>query len=244
MYDLVDVFHIVIGPSDIGGSFSQPEDHESERILSRLDDPLRKVRIVGSGCWKSKDDMTKLAAQDLDVDVIIQLDADEFWPRETFEAAIAAIAAGSDRVSAPHHIFWGDCQHVCERVDEASATTIYFAPTRTFRKFDNATLKHFQSVFVSHKTSLPIGLSIAALGVSTPIWHFGWIGRERVNRKFRFYSGGRDLSMPAPEEFASWLSGRGPAEFRLGPNRVRPVPYQGPPIPAQVADFVCRQARF
>jgi hypothetical protein len=40
-------------------------------------------------------------------DYVFQIDADEFWPKETFREAIKKLEEGHDLISIPHIIFWG-----------------------------------------------------------------------------------------------------------------------------------------
>lgn len=95
MYDRIDVFSVVIGPSDQFNGFMQPPDHASEQILRDLPDPDRKIRIYAGDTWASKDVMTAVATHNLSTDNILQLDADEFWPRATWDAALAALQAAA-----------------------------------------------------------------------------------------------------------------------------------------------------
>jgi hypothetical protein len=234
MYDLVDTFHIVIGPSERGVGFERPADVESGGILRAVYDPAGKIRVVAEGSWKDKEEMTEAATRDLTTDVLLHLDADEFWPRETFEMAMREIERGADRVEALHYIFFGDTTHVCAHVrEDGTESPFYFAPARLLRVHAGARARHFGPAYV-YKTGELVGQRAVRLPRTHPLWHFGWIGKNRIARKIRFYAEGRRMEMPSANEVWEWIEAPRDRIFQLGEHQIRPVSYAGPAIPSHV----------
>jgi hypothetical protein len=233
MYELVDQFNVVIGPSDQGPGFTQPEDLDSLEILKAVPDPANKIRVVASGSWKNKEDMTRVATGDLSTDVLLQLDADEFWPRYTFELAMRHLECGFDRVEPPHYSFFGDLDHVGASVEaDGREDLFYFAPARLLRVYKGATARHFGPAYVCN--GVVIGDRAVRLSESAPLWHFAWIGRERICRKIRFYKEARGLNMPTVDEIYQSLAAPCGRVFPLGPLRIRPRPFSGVPMPLEL----------
>ncbi len=217
LYRRVDAFSIVIGPSERAYGYIQPPDNESEAILRSLPDPQGKITIHAREGWDHKNAMTAVATAALDTDFVMQLDADEFWPEQVFDAAINALRDGAARVFAPHLIFWGGPEHILVHRERGR---YYFTPPRFFRRVPGAELGHFDGFYYQADGAIA-PLNGFEICTSAPIWHFGWVGVERVARKFRFYREGRKLDMPAETEMRAWLdSGRPSITLALGPNIV------------------------
>lgn len=236
MYDLIDTFSIVIGPSDINSIYQEP-DLESEQILRNIPDPQNKIIIAAIGQWSSKDDMTYVATKNLNHDIVMQLDADEFWPHATFLKAIEQIKVGADRVGVPHWTFWKNSHFVLgEKLDSENFNYHYFCHFRIFKRKEKGILKHFALRYEDDSQPADTLIDII-LSDTDAIWHANWIGNERVKRKFNFYWIGRSWPMPRHEIFANWKYDNN-EEITIFNHIVYARPYPGPPIPQELAKLI------
>jgi len=217
-YPLVDHLVVIIGPA---AGISEEEDQQTTKALSLVDDKDKKITLI-SGVWKDKNEMTAKAVSFLGkrCDIICQVDADEFWPAETFREAISRIKNGAVQVRIPHYIFWKGTKLICS----SNENKFYFCPPRVFKTISG-----------THVTHLPPGIFNDGDGKEyqgseainyNPLWHFGWITSDQVRRKAAYYErcGARIFSL---EDFER--SGEG----SIIPNEGHPftiVRYDGPPM--------------
>jgi len=239
LYANIDRFSIVIGPSDRAYGYEQRPDDWSERILRSIPDRDGKISVIVRDAWDHKNEMTAAATAQLDTDIIMQLDADEFWPAATFDAAMNALSSGADRVSAPHLIFWGGPSHVLHHVERGPH---YFAPARFFRRVCGAELGHFDGRY-HHVDGSIEPVRDVDLSSETPVWHFGWVGEQRVARKLRFYREARKLNMPSETACQSWTDmGRPNLRLDMGHNTVEVTRWRGD-MDQSLAAWVRRMSR-
>ena len=201
MYDLIDDFHIVIGAANTGPHYRPPPDRDSFRILVSMPDPQMKIHIAGcENGWVSKEIMTQVATAELDADLLLQLDADEFWPLTTFRQAVESCWTRDDSVAVRHAMFFGDCEHLAVPADDP-LDVVWFAPPRLMRVVEGGSIvRHFQPAFVS-RDGIASG-NAAILTNVAPIWHFAWVGYQRVLRKRAYYANGRRMNVFSEAE---WL---------------------------------------
>lgn len=219
MYNLVDQFVVVIGQVEVSPSNPKQVDMTSESILESLDDPLKKITIITGDVFSSKDDMTLLALEFLTTDVIIQLDADEFWPRDTLIASLKKIEEGFSRVFIPHVIYFRDVKHILRTKNNLS----YFSPPRVWRSRDGSVLGHFTGQWT--KDGVGLDEVDCNLTLSFPIHHLGWVNSRQTLRKIQFYRSARGYKMPhAKVLLIAWPILRLlRIHFTMGPNKVRIV---------------------
>jgi hypothetical protein len=224
LYARIDRFSVVIGPSERAYGYVQPPDESSEAILRGIPDPAGKITLLSREAWAHKNEMTAAATAILQTRFVFQLDADEFWPQATFDAALQALRQGADRVAAPHLIFWGGPDHVLRHPELGLH---YFTPARFFRRMPGAELDHFDGRY-RHPDGSVAPAEDAVLPAPMPVLHFGWVGEDRMARKLAFYRQARQLDMPDIDVFHGWIAaGRPPQRLQLGPNAVDIVAWGG-----------------
>ena len=208
MYDLIDEFRVVIGPANVGAHYHAFPDHESAEIIRRIPDPQHKIRLVVSEtAWLSKEIMTQVATHDLKADILLQLDADEFWPLDTFKRAVAHLIENDlDRLGVWHAMFFGDCDHLTARPCDVpgtgalSSAALWFYPIRLMKVHPGCTVRHVRPAFVSTDGRV-WGDRINTLLITPPVWHFAWIGQTRVLRKREYYAKARHMPMFSVEQW-------------------------------------------
>ncbi len=73
----------------------------------------------------------------------------------------------------------------------------------------------------------------------TPLWHFSYVGRDRVARKFEFFNKRHGSQvMPPIEYFDGWTSQDMTDRHRMTGQWRTFAGYPGPEIPRDVLDFV------
>ena len=220
MYNLVDQFVVVIGQVEISDSHRVAVDTKSKSILELIEDPLMKITIVDKGNFVSKDEMTCLALEIINTEVIIQLDCDEFWSPETFLFALEKIREGFTRIQIPHIIYFRSVKTIFNKKDQG---IFYFSPARMWKVIAEASLGHFTGKWTRDGIEL-IDLNYT-LDNTYAIHHLGWVQFEQIRRKIRFYRQARKYQMPSHGVlFFAWplikLLG---LSFTMGPNRVQIV---------------------
>jgi hypothetical protein len=231
VYDLVDEFRVVIGASDVRskghprGCWNQPEDTSSEKMLRSMPDPQDKVRIVNSRFkqWLDKQSMTDAVLEGVNDAIVLQLDADEFWPPELLGKAISTLTNNTvHAVGVRHLLFWGDCRHICRTGEGAD---LWFKPPRLFRLTPETRIRHLMPALVNRSTDTVIDDDRVCI-LDTPLWHAAWIGNERVLRKRVFYAEGRGLPMFSVADWKSWKA-MAPGEIlqiNVGPMTIANTP--------------------
>ena len=262
MYEWVDAISIVIGP--VKKVFGCAEDKESEDILRALPDPDCKI-MIQSGSWPDKNYMAERACEKLDTEIVVQLDADEVWPKEVFDAAIRAVRAGTRKVRLHMYTFWRTLGYILTTpdvraylgklagADRTAALKLLEGDRRVLDEYAEHTpwLLDMGRVFrpdqltrISHippDLVWPNGESAYDAVTLGPLWHFSYIGTERVRRKFTFFNkrdGNGGKVMPDFSYFEKWgeenLGDRVPMTGQTRGFRK----YDGPEIPADVRAFV------
>jgi hypothetical protein len=230
VYDLVDEFRVVIGSSDVRpkghprGWWAQPDDTTSEAILRAMPDPLNKLRIVPGRFkqWTDKQAMTDAALEGITDAIVLQLDADEFWPTELLKHCLSVFGTDPhiDSVAVPHVLFWGDCEHICRTGD---GSDVWFKPPRLFRLTPNRRIRHLMPALVDKSTNTDVPNGCV---VHTPLRHAAWIGDARVLRKRAFYVKGRGIPMFSVEDWKNrnTLPPDRVLQINVGPMTVAPTP--------------------
>jgi len=235
IYDLVDEFRVVIGSADDRlaghpwGAFHQEPDKTSRAVLQAMPDPEKKLRIMAeSPSWGDKQYMTDAATQNLKGDILLHLDADEFWPHETLKASIEAVLDSPNRAAPGHVLYWGTCEYLCE---SETGSSVWFKPPRVMTIQPNGMVRHMYPV-VLNPSGKEIGNVVPISG--KPVWHAAWTGQKRMERKRRFYAEGRRKPMFSPAQLAEWWKDKptpfGPLDINVGRMKVmRTAEYFAPP---------------
>lgn len=135
----------------------------------------------------------------MDVDVVVQLDADEFWPHSTFCAAIDAIKAGHERASIPHYIIWGNDRYQC--TIQLDTTYLFLSHPR----FLSVPRRYPQTFcLISHDGQL-MGVEEKRLNL---IVYGTMAGMDEIGSggSSNFTKLKRGLEMPSIEEFDKWMA--------------------------------------
>lgn len=114
MYDWVDAFSICVGP--VEKLMGANRDIETAEALNAIPDPDGKITVT-EGVWLDKNHMTEVATEKLDTPLIIQLDSDEVWPRESFDETIGLLRAGERKVLLHMYSFWKTPDYVMKVPD-------------------------------------------------------------------------------------------------------------------------------
>jgi hypothetical protein len=304
MYGWVEQISVCVGP--VKRLLGAEEDTESVDALAAMPDPDKKLTVI-SGVWKDKNEMTAAALSNLQQAKIIQLDADEVWPRAAFDEAVRLLDT-SHKVKAHMYTFWKSPDYILETPDATQwladqikvrpqilediraglkggqdalrrefrkldgiaptrdilyrrvhATQLYFSRPdvlqsmltgpwtpwlldmhRAFRPTRHASIRHIPPDLVWPNGE--IAERQAGPTMSTPLWHFSYVGAERYARKADFFAKRGDGTMPSPEEFRGWTDQQLHGEMKMTGQRRRVVKYAGPPIPEDVKEFVRGQA--
>lgn len=218
MYEFVDKFVIVIGQVEVSASHTAKMDTTSRSYLLKIRDPLNKIDIFEKPVWDSKDEMALIAQKALHTEILIQLDADEFWSKETLEAGVREIEKGANRVLIPHIIYFRGAKYQLTSKDLGD---YYFSPPRMWLKTIGAELGHFsgsQSIKKIHINNVD-----STLPTSFAIHHLGWVQRKQIRRKISFYTLARNYKMPSSWKFIFFwkILQLNETWFELGPNKVR-----------------------
>lgn len=220
MYELVDKFVIVIGQVEISKSHRAKTDISSRHYLNLIEDPKQKITIVEREIFDSKDEMTSLALEAIDTEIVMQLDCDEFWSAETFLLAVEKIEQGFTRVLVPHLIYFRGQENILSKRDFGP---FYFCPARIWRVIDKASLGHFTGKWTID--GVETNDLDYKLGNNFPIHHFGWVQSQQIRRKIHFYRAARNYKMPPSTllllfwpliRLFKW-------SFNMGPNTVQIV---------------------
>jgi hypothetical protein len=220
MYDLIDQFVIVIGQVEISKSHMAKVDTTSRSSLELIEDPAKKIVIIERKNFESKDEMTCLALEMIETEIVIQLDCDEFWSVETFKYALEKIEQGFTRILIPHIIYFRGAGNILSKKDVGN---LYFSPARMWRVIDNARLGHFTGKWtIGGVETNDLDFIV---GRDYPIHHFGWVQSEQILRKIKFYRAARKYKMPSARlllllwPLLRFLR----LSFSMGPNKVQIV---------------------
>ena len=240
MYERVDKFVIVIGQVEVSESHKSRADTSSRTHLLKINDPLRKITIIEENFFETKDEMAHLAQKALNVEILLQLDSDEFWSIETFDHAITELRKGSNRILIPHTIYFRGPKQILSSRDFGDH---YFAPPRMWVLESGAKVGHFsgsQTIDEIHVNNLD-----SLLPKSMAIHHLGWVQRNQILRKVNFYRRARNYKMPS-----AWLlilfwriKQQQKKFFILGPNvvKIKSNPTEG--IPKAILEIATRFAQ-
>lgn len=225
-YGLVSKIAVVVGPA-IG--ISKDPDDATVAALRKFPDPEKKISVI-SGIWKSKNEMCKKAMEVLlpSSKLILQVDADEYWPKGTFNEVIGKLRGGMDWVEIPHFIFWKNHMTVCT----VNGSPHYFVPSRAFRVIPGKEIRHIPPLIYNADNTRYSGPH-CALDARFPIWHFAWTGEQRMVNKTAYHrlNGSKMFTM---DDFRK--SGVG-STVRIGDNNVLLSTYKGAPIDADLVGF-------
>jgi hypothetical protein len=224
MYGLIDEFRVVIGAANAGSCYRPPIDNTSAAFLKAIPDPEHKIHIVSSeAAWLSKEIMARVATNGLKADILLHLDADEFWRIPAFKAAVNDLANGTmDRIRVPHIIYFGDCQHMEVSIDGHSPL---FCPVRLMKMKPDCIIKHLGAGFTDTSGRM-VGTEATVLS-QAPLWHFAWIGDKRVLRKLAYYTTARHLNLFSAVQWKqakarNWNTGSETFLTNIGPVAVVP----------------------
>jgi len=233
MYSYVDKFVVVIGQVEISTSNPLVIDVCSRKFLSKIDDPLNKLFIVDFEAYPTKDDMQNVAISLLDTDILLQLDADEFWPEQVIEKSLLEIELGAERVFIPHLIYVKSVRNV---FSSSSKKDFYFSPPRVWKNIVDANLGHFSGTW--YKNGGFLTSKDAYLTYPYFINHLGWVNKNQIKRKLNFYGRGRGYKMPPFTFFRlASLMKIARVSIDMGPNKVKIVSNRNIRPPLEILDI-------
>jgi hypothetical protein len=202
----------------VGPHYQPPTDSTSARILAAMPDPEHKIHIGPDMNWINKEIMAQAATDGLKADILLQLDADEFWPPDTFRAAVNEVwTSDVDRLGVAQVMFFGDCDHFAMPLDGTQFW--WFRPIRLMKWRPGLIARHMPPSAVDAHGVLQGTHDKTGIRIP-PVWHFAWVGRERGLRKRAYYANGRGLPMFGEKD---WKAGvwSGGWQTNFGPMIVR-----------------------
>lgn len=228
IYEKFDQIAVAVGPADMNPI--KEKDTKTLNMLAEYCKTHPKVKFCTKDVWQDKNEMARAAFGLIKCDYLFQVDDDEFWPDQTLAEAKKLLLSGIGAVSVPHYIFYKDAKHI---VTSERNGNFYFCPDRAFRVKEATAISHIPPNVVPSK-----GLQKA--NCSGHLWHFGWIGKQRMIDKIKYHRG---TSTITPEYFISWTPEKKDWVWKhndLGNLRIMDYPLKD--IPEKIQKFVTTMA--